>query len=208
MPAPKRARRSRDKSIPIQRLLNTGTQLSAVVVPAGSFSQPGFVSSQQIPQAVHHRIGRMERTIDDLLANVSTSKTVRSDPKPIRQPIDQPVAYDSGFINPSETPMPFFENAIRRVPRNMEDIPVPNQGMFVDPVVDSVRIEMENELAQNQHKMELRKRIDQSFGGGGQLSYADTLRQQRNIQQQMSPSDYGFPPPSPYESAESKIEYA
>jgi hypothetical protein len=197
--------------------LNTGTQLSAVVVPAGSFSQPGSSSREQIPQAFH-RIGRIERTIDDLLSNVSTSKAIRADPKPIIRPIDEPVAYDSGFIDPSQSPMPFLENSIRRSPVKMEDIPIPQQGMFVSPIIDDARREMysiDNQLAnrlmdikstsESDRKIELRKRIDMSMGGP--MSYADNLRQQRDIQRQMDAADYGLPPPSPYESAESKVEF-
>jgi hypothetical protein len=203
MPASKRARRSRAKSIPVQRL-NTGSQLSAVVVPSGSFSQQGSSTREQIPQAFH-RIGRIERTIDDLLSNVSTSKAIQADPKPILRPIDQPMAYDTGFINLSESPMPFIDNSLRRSPVKMEDIPIPQQGMFIDDArreMYSIDNQLANRLmdikstSESDRKIELRKRIDKS--------YADTLRQQRDIQQQqMSP----YPPSSPYEVAESKVEY-
>jgi len=110
--------------------LNTGTMLSSTIVPAGYYtSQIGRTINEPIPQ-IHHKFGRMERTIDDLLSNVSDTRYIKADPKPIVRPIDEPVAYDSGFINRSETPMPFLDNSIRRAPINMENIPIPNQGMY------------------------------------------------------------------------------
>lgn len=183
IPVPKRRRtRTRRMSAPP---LNTGTLLSSIIVPAGNISQSGFAFKEPISQ-IHHKVGRMERTIDDLLSFVDRSKFIAADPKPIRRPIDEPQAYDNGFMDRSETPMPFLENSIRRAPMNMEDIPIPQQGMWSgDPMVKMVRKEMEN----------------------NELAYANNLRQQQDIQQEMNAmmyADAGVPPPSPYEKAEFK----
>jgi hypothetical protein len=220
IPVPKRRRtRSTKRSMP---MINTGTMLSSTIIPAGYTQQIGRTISEPIPQS-HHRLGRLERTMDDLLAFVDRSRFISSDPKPIIRPIDEPVAYDSGFINRSETPMNFSENSIRRMPRNMQDIPVPTQGMFGnDPMLRIVQEEM------NQVNNDLNRRLLEASigkgGGGGEPRFSDSqikaalaynsltpvksekkpsLQQQEEINAMMY-ADAGVPPPSPYEQAEFK----
>lgn len=214
LPTPKSSRRRRSTKVKVVAPINTGTSLLATVVPSGFISQSGRAFKDPLPQ-YHHGVGRLERTIDDLYSHVDRSRFIPSDPKPIVQPIDQPQAFDYGFVNKSESPMPFLENSIRRTPVKMEDIPIPQQGMFVSPVIDSDRrgISIDNDLANRlmdlkpERKLELRKRIDEAMSGGKHLSYADALKQQREIQRQMDAAAYGLPFPSPYEEAESKVEF-
>lgn len=112
------------KSQPIP--LNTATMLSSNFIPSGYIPQMGNTFHSMIPQS-YHALGRKERTIDDAYSNVSDIKQIKADPKPIVQPIDQPMAYDNGFINKTESQ--FMDNAIRRMPQPMEQIPIPHQGM-------------------------------------------------------------------------------
>lgn len=190
IPVPKRRKTTRSKSISLPitngQVLHTGTMLSSNYIPSGHMHQIGHAFKEPILQ-IHHKIGRMERTIDDLLSNVSNTRYIKADPKPIVRPIDEPQAYDNGFVDRTEMPMPFLENSIRRAPMNMEDIPVPQQGMWSgDPMV-----KMENEEMKSNQK--------------NRLTYDNVLTQQNDIRQQMNVADYGVPPPSPYEKAEYKI---
>lgn len=189
-PRPRPRRLDKQQQTP---LLNTGQMLYSHYIPSGINPQIGKTYSEQIPQ-VFHKIGRMERTIDDLLSNVSNTHFIKADPKPIFNPIDQPVAYDSGFLNPSQSPMNFNDNAIRRMPQIMEKIPIPKQGMFGnDPMMRLVQQEMESD-----NKSKISNRNDNA------LVYSNTLRQQQDIQQQMNNDDNRLFPQSPYEQAEFK----
>lgn len=217
IPTPIPRRRRVTKPRVISPPLNTGTMLSSTIVPAGYTAQSGNAFRDFIPQNQHHRLGRIERTIDDLYSNVSDIRMVKPDPKPITRPIDQPQAFDSGFINRTETPDSFVENSIRKVPINMEDIPIPQQGMATGgggggfPFPSSRPIMSTNELellvqqakqTDNQEPtprtLELRRRIDEAMADKYNNAsmgdrYRNTLRQQRDIQRDiptMSMADF------------------
>lgn len=209
IPTPVPRRRRVTKPRVISPPLNTGTMLSSTIVPAGYTTQSGNTFRDIIPQS-NHNLGRIERTKDDLLSNVSDIRMVKSDPKPIIRPIDQPQAFDSGFIDRTETPDTFIENAIRRVPINMEDIPIPQQGIATGgggggfpssrPIMSTNELELLVQLAkktENQEPtpriLELRRRIDEAMADKYNYKYNNTLRQQRDIQRDiptMSMADF------------------
>jgi hypothetical protein len=94
--------------------------------------------------------------------------------------------------------MPFLDNSIRRAPRNMEDIPIPSQGMFVDPIVRQVQEEM------NKVQNDLNKRLVEARGGGGGGYPTPVKSESQQEMDAMMYSDAGLPPPSPYEQIEYK----
>ena len=113
--------------------------------------------------------------------------------------------------------MPFLDNSIRRAPINMEDIPIPNQGMpsgagiqwpGIRPKMSMSNAEIEaltQELKRSdnqeptQRTLELRRRIDEAMSQRyphsqtQQDKYQNILRQQRDIQSEipsMSMADF------------------
>ena len=181
LPSTSRRRRSTKVKI-VPAPLNTGTMLSAIVVPSVYNNHPTMAFRALHPQS-HHGLGRIERTMDNLLSNVSTSKMIAADPKPIINPIDQPQAYDYGFIDKSESPMPFLENSIRKTPVKMENIPIPQQGMYQTPI------------------------INKAMGGGGGASRFSDETINAALTRYNDYTSAGLPPASPYESAESKVDF-
>lgn len=211
---PATSRRRRSTKVKVVAPINTGTMLSSIVVPSGYNNYPTMAFRGMHAQS-HHGLGRTERTMDDIYSNVDRSRFISADPKPIVRPIDQPQAYDYGFVDKSESPMPFLENSIRRTPVKMENIPIPQQGMYTTPIIDDARREMssiDNQLAnrlmdikESDRKIELRKRIDKAVGGGGGGFSDETINAALNRYNDYTSA--GLPPASPYESAESKVEF-
>ena len=187
------SRRRRSTKVKVVAPINTGTMLSSIVVPSGYNNYPTMAFRTMHAQS-HHGLGRTERTMDDIYSNVDRSRFISADPKPIVRPIDQPQAYDYGFVDKSESPMPFLENSIRRTPVKMENIPIPQQGMYLP----------QSATALGSYQTPIINKAMGKGGGGGGIS-DETLNAALNRYNEYTRA--GVPPASPYEAAESKIDF-
>lgn len=104
--------------------LNTGPN-----VTSGLFLSSGGAISDSNPSPSQQ--GSTKRDFTDTYLNQQPIY-IKPEPSLPRQPIDQPQAYDRDYGVPY-TPSQFNENNYRRVPQNMEDIPIPLTGLYPRP---------------------------------------------------------------------------
>ena len=118
--------------------LSTGVEAST-----GLFVRSGYIPITQTHSQIGGRVNKY------VIPTENAPQIIRSFPEP-RQPLpgQEPQAYDYGFEdiptaqpNPSAPPAiaipippAFNENMQRRIPVNMENIPIPQQGLYTTPI--------------------------------------------------------------------------
>ena len=105
--------------------LNTGVEASGL-----------FVRSN-IPPAPKYESFTAGRATRQVTPTEMDPRIIRSFPDPRPSPPGQePQAYDYGFED--GTPPAFNENMLKRLPVKLEEIPIPNQGLYTTPVRPSM----------------------------------------------------------------------
>ena len=105
--------------------LNTGVEASGL-----------FIRSN-IPPAPKYESFTAGRATRQFTPTEMDPRIIRSFPEPRPSPPGQePQAYDFGFED--GTPPAFNENMLKRLPVKLEEIPIPNQGLYTTPVRPSM----------------------------------------------------------------------
>lgn len=105
--------------------LNTGVEASGLFIRSNIPPAPKYES---------YTVGRANRQFTP--TNMDP-RIIRSFPEPRPAPPGQePQAYDFGFED--GTPRAFNENMLKRLPVKLEEIPIPNQGLYTTPVRPSM----------------------------------------------------------------------
>ena len=109
--------------------LNTGVEATGLFVRSNIPPAPKYQS---------FTVGRANR---QFTPTEMDPRIIRSFPEPRPSPPGQePQAYDYGFedgtppVIATPIPSPFNDNMKRRIPVNMENIPIPQQGLFTTPM--------------------------------------------------------------------------
>ena len=128
--------------------------------------------------------GRVSRNV---ITTDMTPRLIRSFPEPRPSPPGQePQAYDYGFEDMS--PAPFNENMLRRLPVKLEEIPIPQQGLYTQSVRPSMDASGPS-LADSQYMM-----------GDPIFRMMDNMMNTPSVKSE----DKYMPKNSPYEDAEFK----
>ena len=105
--------------------LNTGVEATGLFVRSNIHPAPKYES---------FTVGRANRQFTH---TENAPRIIRSFPEPRPSPPGQePQAYDFGFED--GTPPAFNENMLKRLPVKLEEIPIPNQGLYTTPVRPSM----------------------------------------------------------------------
>lgn len=151
--------------------VNTGTEVSS-----GLFVRSGYIPITQTHSQIGGRVNKY------VIPTENAPQIIRSFPEPRQSlPGQEPQAYDYGFED--STPPAFNENMIKRMPVKLEQIPIPQQGLYTTPVMPSM----------DASGPSLSDPMDRLVGGGGGISTPSVKSEDRYM-----------PRNSPYEEAEFK----